>query len=234
MAIMNYLYLKVSDAPVKVGDLTTEGIIQATRSDGISYINDFPYRQELNDFKVLTPLLIMDAPENIGLISDKLFYALNPIPFHSNDQVYSWMQSKGIKPEAEMLVEFDGEVEIKYLGCEKEDFIKHFTIDEYQFNTTTYFKKKVAIIKEPEVKQESEDERAMTIIRDNVKREIVDDRPKGGQHAVGSRTHKLCLISDELDLKICTAYHRSDIQNWELLMGVFEEVLKQHFKIERH
>lgn len=118
MAAMNYLYFKVSDAPVKVGDLTTEGIIKERTNAG-----DFIVQINNNETDVfggyylqaLIPLLIMDAPEGYSKYTADRWQEFevlkkNAIPFHSNEQVYEYIKVKGIKPEAEMLIEFDGEV----------------------------------------------------------------------------------------------------------------------------
>lgn len=63
-------------------------------------------------------------------------------------------------------------------------------------------------------------------IRDNVKIETVNPPQTGGQ-SCGIRYSKLRLYSEELDLTLETGYHRSNIQNRELLKTLFELVLDE-------
>lgn len=162
---MNYLYLKVSDAPVKVGDLTTEGIIKERTNAG-----DFIVQINNNETDVfggyylqaLTPLLIMDAPEIINppeILTMKRYSvltngegyrkSLDAIPFYSNEQVYKYLQSKGIKPEPEMLIEFNGEVELQN-KCRS-----HHCSDQDN-KTGCNLCEKVALIKQPSAESKEE------------------------------------------------------------------------------
>lgn len=117
----NYIYLKTSIEPVKVGDLIlhlkgvfagTYHIVTDTHQKQINiYPND-------NNFVWFIPLLIMDAPELNPRLKGNLDWLLinmssnSIIPFHSDEQVYNWFKKKGITPKDEGLYEFDGKVEI--------------------------------------------------------------------------------------------------------------------------
>lgn len=176
----NYLCLKVSDAPVKVGDLTYSGIITERISKEEFVTNEAMIF--MWDDKVLIPLLIMDAPEYERYGDDKAIDRRiwrqenipNAIPFHSNQEVYEYLQSKGIKPEAEMLIEFDGEVEIKY-KCIGAGFLGNCEASLGECSNCS----KVALIKQPV--QESEEDYRIGIgkIFDGIDREETDD-PDGG------------------------------------------------------
>lgn len=126
---MNYIYLKQSPDPVKFGDITIHGFycdITRGGSHVFKFNSDIPRRYtSLNGIVALTPLLIMDAPEHK---MNKSFYygeeqlwkerfneiiSLPMIPFHSNEEVYTWLKMKGFTPEPESLIEFDGEVKIE-------------------------------------------------------------------------------------------------------------------------
>lgn len=174
----SYIYLKQSSDPAGVGDLTNKGIVKDVYEENERFspikntiiTDQGDWRPE--EIVTLTPMLIMDDPEifsdqnkywkdqtreDQGFFIDELWesdvkkYGIkHGIPFHSNESVYEYLKSKGIKPADETLIEFDGEIELKYF-CEK-----------YQaFNKCDYSQckcGKVAIIKDTEVKQESEEQ----------------------------------------------------------------------------
>lgn len=179
----NYLFLKQSTEPVKVGDLILH--LKGAFAGHFHVVNDIHNNymgiySNNEDFVILTPLLITDAPdlpykkylfgdfeEGSGTLDEDIKthfkkYVKQGIPFHSNEQVYNWLKSKGIKPEAEMLIEFDGEVEFKYMIASDDSVGNPTRWAEYtepSYNRCIGpHKKKVAIIKDTEVKQESEEQ----------------------------------------------------------------------------
>lgn len=130
----NFIYLKTStESPIK-GDITPTGIIFDVYFPRI-YTENMVYENKRPT--ILLPMLIIDAPEDflkpfpetveqvIAFEADEEGESekwanqwkdtlASAIPFHSNEQVYEWLKSKGITPEAEGLYEFDGEIKFKY------------------------------------------------------------------------------------------------------------------------
>lgn len=127
MKTTNYIFLKKSDEPVKEGDLVSYvpdifGIVTSTNAKGLSFNGKlYTYDSVIK----LLPMLIMDAREkpdywdDLGnsIFDNEIKESIKnnkAIPFKSNSEVWKWLQSKGIKPEADMLIPFDEEVTFIY------------------------------------------------------------------------------------------------------------------------
>lgn len=64
-------------------------------------------------------------------------------------------------------------------------------------------------------------------VRDNVRFEVLPPpSPMGGQ-SCGVKYSKLRLYSEELDLRIETGYHKSQMKNKELLLTLFDRAVEK-------
>lgn len=158
---MNYIYFK------ELPKLTQVGTHKDTGEP--LYFTTWP----------LVPMLIIDAPdrpnqsnkvldtpewtehlrktEDVALLAFNTVISLSEkIPFHSNEQVFEWLKSKGITQEPDGLYEFDGEYKIKYILINRVESgnITETIVDEDVYNASILEKKKVAIIK-PTIQEET-------------------------------------------------------------------------------
>ncbi len=69
----------------------------------------------------------------------------------------------------------------------------------------------------------------MKKLREEVRFEIINPDEKGGQ-CCGMRYSKMRLISDDLDVVIETGYFKSNFQNKEFLLKMFDAALNELVK----